>query len=316
MHHSDRVPNVSRHPLLRRVMLCCGRTALVASIVLSCTAPDGEGAESETRALSGDAIVSMPTESFAPSSLLRWDAISKESQPKPGESQVRFEFTATNLSPSPISILAMTTSCGCTVAQLPPLPASPFKLAPGATAVVQVTLDVRGKAGVVAKRVRLETSVGIAQLTVQSTVAFDPNQAPAAVLGTDRPRNLEIAVRDRQAIFQGDCARCHAAPAAGKMGEQLYLAVCTLCHDAHPRASLVPDLDVPRTPRDLAFWVRWIADGGPGTMMPAFAETNGGPLTAAQVSSLARYLYDNFPRLPPTNPQPAASSLSSTSSER
>jgi hypothetical protein len=42
------------------------------------------------------------------------------------------------------------------------------------------------------------------------------------------------------------------------------------------------------TPRE--YWLTWIAHGKSGTLMPAFWEKSGGPLTDAQVHTLADYL--------------------------
>jgi hypothetical protein len=61
---------------------------------------------------------------------------------------------------------------------------------------------------------------------------------------------------------------------------------------------MVTDLKVPRTERDLAFWQKWIMEGKPGTMMPAFAQIHGGPLTQEQIDSLTVYLYQNYPKSP------------------
>ncbi len=244
----------------------------------------------------------------APSSQLKWDALSKSQVSKPGETEVEYAFTATNVSSAALSITGLHTTCGCTVAQLPPLPDAPLVLAAGASAVVRVKLDLHGKVGSIAKAVTVETSIGSVQLAVHADITADPSATgTGGTMGAARTRNIEIAARDRQAVFQGDCAKCHSTPAIGKMGEELYLAVCTLCHDASPRAAMIPDLNVPRGPRDLAFWNKWIAEGAPGTMMHAFAAAHGGPLTPEQVSSLARYVYDAFPRTPLVRPEGAPS---------
>jgi mono/diheme cytochrome c family protein len=103
---------------------------------------------------------------------------------------------------------------------------------------------------------------------------------------------------DRQAIFKGDCVKCHVDKGVGKMGAELYAADCGICHDAEHRAAMVPDLKVPRSPRDLAFWQKWIMEGKPGTMMPAFAQAHGGPLTQEQIDSLTLYLYQTMTRNP------------------
>jgi hypothetical protein len=43
-------------------------------------------------------------------------------------------------------------------------------------------------------------------------------------------------------------------------------------------------------PTDYTFWKTMTAAGKPGTLMPAFAQDQGGPLTGAQIESLARAL--------------------------
>jgi mono/diheme cytochrome c family protein len=86
----------------------------------------------------------------------------------------------------------------------------------------------------------------------------------------------------------------------GKVGKALYDADCAICHDDVHRAAMVPDLHVPRSHRDLAFWKTWIGEGKPGTMMPAFHTSQGGPLTQEQVDSLAAYLFETMPKNPPT----------------
>jgi hypothetical protein len=44
-----------------------------------------------------------------------------------------------------------------------------------------------------------------------------------------------------------------------------------------------------------AFWRTWIAHGKPGSFMPAFAESDGGPLSDMQIASLAAYLNAAIP---------------------
>src|SRR5206468_12535259 len=107
------------------------------------------------------------------------------------------------------------------------------------------------------------------------------------------------ALADRQTVFKGDCASCHAEKGKGKMGQELYAASCGICHDSAQRATMVPDLRVPRGSRDLSFWQKWIMEGKPGTMMPAFAQLHGGPLTQDQIDSLTVYLFQTMPRNPP-----------------
>ncbi len=254
-----------------------------------------------------------------PASKLQWDALAKSYDAKPGETTALFEFRVTNPGASAIAIESIQTSCGCTVAELPPLPAAPFVLAPAAQTTIRVALDLHGKSGSFAKTVTVGTSAGTTVLTVEVNTAELPTLAANAPgMGADRAKNIEIATHDRQAIFKGECAKCHATPAVGKMGQELYRAVCTICHEAHPRASMIPDLNVPRGPRDLAFWTKWITEGGAGTMMPAFAATHGGPLTDEQVGSLALYVFATFSKnsSPAQKPAPSDSNAKAPSSQR
>jgi hypothetical protein len=58
----------------------------------------------------------------------------------------------------------------------------------------------------------------------------------------DRARGVAAAKVDRQAVFKGDCATCHAKSGQGKYGKALYDAVCAVCHEGEHRATMVPDL--------------------------------------------------------------------------
>jgi len=101
---------------------------------------------------------------------------------------------------------------------------------------------------------------------------------------------MQLALTDRQAVFKGDCAKCHVEPAVGKTGVGLYQAACAICHDSQNRASMVPDLRHLKHPTDREHWIKWTSFGRPGSLMPAFAQSEGGPLTDAQIDSLASYL--------------------------
>ena len=103
-------------------------------------------------------------------------------------------------------------------------------------------------------------------------------------------------------MFKGDCASCHAKNLQGRYGQQLFAAACAVCHEASPRATMVPDLHNLKDPTSEEFWRTWITSGKAGTLMPAFGNTQGGPLTDFQISSLAAYLNQSIP----PHPQPAA----------
>jgi mono/diheme cytochrome c family protein len=231
---------------------------------------------------------------------LVWDAEVKEYVAQPGDTNANFTFKVTNASPSEVTIERVQTSCGCTVAKLP---SQPWKLAPGTNGQIEVTVDLRGKRGQFSKMVYVYTSAGTRNLTVKLNV---PDAAPG--LAGDRSRNMQIATADRQAVFKNDCAKCHAEPAVGKKGKDLYAAACSVCHDAEHRATMVPDLHKLNHSTDRIFWKVWISKGKVGSLMPAFAQVEGGPLSDEQIASLVDYLSENVPSRPaaaPTAPTPA-----------
>ena len=235
----------------------------------------------------------------APTNALAWDAVIKQCAVGTNVASVAFTFWVTNVAPTNILILSTSTSCGCTVAKLP---SQPWVLEPGDHGPIRVTLDLHGRYGAVLKGINVQTSVGVKALVVRALVPIPPSRMRSnAVSGADlsrmkdRAHNLQIALADRQAVFKGDCARCHSLPARGKTGAALYAAACGICHEAKLRATMVPDLRQPREPRSPQFWKKIIAHGGLGSLMPAFAVTEGGPLTGSQIDSLVQYLQTTYP---------------------
>jgi mono/diheme cytochrome c family protein len=234
---------------------------------------------------------------------LKWDADTKDYNAKQGDTSAAFTFAVTNVSKYEVAINRLSTSCGCTVAQLP---STPYKLQPGSNVTISVSMDLHGKVGAVTKTVSVDTAAGFKSLMVRANIPQPANTAatpgapaPANNSMGDRAKNIQNALADRQAVFKGECAKCHVDKGVGKMGKDLYVASCGVCHEAEHRAAMVPDLKVPRSPRDLAFWQKWIMEGKPGTLMPAFAQAHGGPLTQEQVDSLTVYLYQTMPKTPP-----------------
>lgn len=185
-----------------------------------------------------------------------------------------------NASDQPVIITEVTSSCGCTVIETKSLP---WTLASGETGVLLARIDFRGKRGRFQKTVRLKTSAGEFAFPVVL-------QVPAPPMSEARLRNQLVALADRQAVFKGDCARCHVAPAAGRKGERLFQAACAICHEAEPRAENVPSLFAVGPEHPAAYWRDWVSLGKAGSLMPAFASEHGGFLTAAQVESLVAYL--------------------------
>lgn len=224
---------------------------------------------------------------------LEWDRTSQDLAARPGDPYARCAFQVTNRSAGDILITSIRASCGCTTASLPPLPARPFRLPAGKTASIPVTVDLRDKFGSIVKEVSVDTAAGRQVLTIRVEIPA-PFQDEAVLDGrNDRPRNARIAMLDRQAVFRGGCSVCHAAPAAGKTGAALYAAACAICHDSPRRASAVPPLRN-LTRRDAYFLESWIGKGREGSMMPAFGQRYGGPLSRPQIVSLMQYLEAGF----------------------
>jgi mono/diheme cytochrome c family protein len=68
----------------------------------------------------------------------------------------------------------------------------------------------------------------------------------------------------------------------------------------------VPDLANLKTNLTKEAWKAVIAGGGkPGTLMPAFAKQNGGPLSTEQIDSLVEYVVKKFPYNPAANSKEA-----------
>ncbi len=206
--------------------------------------------------------------------------------------------TVTNsITPIPIAILDAHASCGCTQPELPP---RPWVLPPGTNGYIRVSVNLAGKSGMLFKNVTITTDKGRMQLNLNVNIQPPPPIAPMSE--AERARGIAAAKLDRQAIFHGDCVTCHAKNVEGKYGQQLFAQTCSICHDANPRASMVPDLHNLKDPTSDQFWRAWITSGKAGTLMPAWATSQGGPLNDLQIASLASYL----DAIIPPKPQPAA----------
>jgi mono/diheme cytochrome c family protein len=201
----------------------------------------------------------------------------------------------TNSVAQPVTIGTVHPSCGCTTAQLPPLP---WTLLPGTNGQIGVTVNLAGKFGTVTKTVHVGTDRGSRDLIVQIAILPQDNKP---LTDAELARQMAIAKVDRQAVFKNDCATCHMNRGQYKYGKELYDADCGICHEAEHRASMVPDLHSLKVATNEDFWRTWIAHGKAGSFMPAFATSDGGPLSDIQIASLAAYLSSAIPsRVPPS----------------
>jgi len=201
--------------------------------------------------------------------------------------------------PMPVTILSVHPSCGCTTAELPPVP---WQIPPGSNGQIKLSVNLQGKSGTLFKTVNVATDHGKKDLILRINIL----PPPAMPEMTEDQRNAGIiaAKIDRQAVFKGDCASCHLKKVEGKYGQQLFDALCSICHEAKNRATMVPDLANLQIPTSDEFWRTWITAGKAGALMPAFATSQGGPLNDLQVASLAAYLNAIHPsKVPPPAPK-------------
>jgi mono/diheme cytochrome c family protein len=224
-----------------------------------------------------------------PSAQLAWSSEHLQQSTRPEQSSAQFVFGVTNISDSEVVIDHVRPSCSCTVAKLP---SQPWHIAPHAGGKIGVSINLLGKAGTVNKTL----AVFFADVAVPKTLMITVNMPDMKMM---RERNLKLSQADRQAVFKGECAGCHAEPAKTATGKVLYHQVCGICHEAHPRATMVPDLHLIRHPTDYAFWKVMITNGKPGTLMPAFAASQGGPLSDEQIDELAKICARAMPYHPP-----------------
>ncbi len=249
-----------------------------------------------------------PVDPFGPQprpsldNFLAFDAELKEVKVTNGTPQAHFTFNLTNISSGDVTINSVKTSCHCTVADLP---STPWKLAPKESGQISATMDLVGTpvGGSKTKTLTVSTDKGPMALYAKATVL------PGEMSEMDRTNAQKVALADRQAVFRGDCASCHVTTgkdSAGhdKLGKDLYASVCGICHEAEHQASFVPNLHKLPEPTNPVFWKNWIAHGKPGTLMPAFAQGEGGFLTDTQIESLVAYLTMTIP------PHPAAATTS------
>jgi mono/diheme cytochrome c family protein len=219
-----------------------------------------------------------------PDGIIAWDALTKTTDATNGQDYARFIFSFTNSGTSAVTILNVHPSCGCTTAELPPVP---WMIPAGSAGQIKLSVNLQGKSGTLFKTVNVTTDKGSKTLTLHINIL---PQVASQMTEDQRAAGIAAAKLDRQSVFKGDCASCHLKDVKGKYGQQLFVVACAICHEANPRATMVPDLHNLPVPTDEAFWRTWIASGKADTLMPAFATTQGGPLDDMQVASLAAYL--------------------------
>jgi len=233
-----------------------------------------------------------------PDGIIVWDAEQKTVDASNDQDFARFTFSFTNVSPGIVAILSGRGSCSCTTVQLPP---TPWLIPAGGTGQIEadINLAVAGRTGIIFKQAIISTDKGTKNLLLRANIQ---PPVPVNMTADQLAAGIAAAKVDRQAVFKGDCAACHMKNIEGKNGVDLFKATCAICHEAEHRATMVPDLGKLTVPTNEEFWRTWITIGKPGTLMPAFATSQGGPLNEMQVASLAAYLNYIHPSQVPVPP--------------
>ena len=165
------------------------------------------------------------------------------------------------------NIVAVETSCGCSVAE-----PEQHLLMPGGFTRIKVVVDTFAKQGEAKKWVQLTDDLG------NTSKAWLKLQVQA---------NAHLDVSSRS-IFKGKCAACHFDTAKGKVkGSALYGAVCSMCHGAKAEGMSGPSL---RHHNDTSVLADLIAHGTGSHHMPGFALDQGGPLNEKQILALSEWL--------------------------
>lgn len=113
-----------------------------------------------------------------PQGNLAFDKEVKQATIHEGDAQAHFVFNLTNISRQPVTINAVNTSCGCTVAQLPQVP---WTLKSGENGQIQVTVNVPDNIPATRKDVTVVTSLGVRTLIVEATRLMATNLPVASL---------------------------------------------------------------------------------------------------------------------------------------
>ena len=153
-----------------------------------------------------------------------------------------------------LKILGVSSTCGCTTLKL-----KERRIKPGNVVDLDFLVDTRGKLGMVEKTITIHSN--------------DPETPWEEVVTFHAlPSGMEGA--DTQAIFTPACSSCHIDNGINKKHEDLYQAVCAMCHPTakfNLRGVVLSDM---------------ISKGQKLIAMPAFGEH----LSKDQINSLIEYI--------------------------
>ena len=189
---------------------------------------------------------------FAEPSLNVEQVIGEKSVPTGKE--IKGKLVLKNKGDELLKILGVSSTCGCTTLKL-----KERRIQPGDEVDLNFVVDTRGKLGMVEKTI-----------TVHSNDPESPWKEIVAFHAL--PSGMEGA--DTQAIFTPACSSCHIDSGINKKHEELYQAVCAMCHPTskfNSRGVVLSDM---------------ISKGQKLIAMPAFGEH----LSKDQINSLIEFI--------------------------
>jgi hypothetical protein len=222
---------------------------------------------------------------------IRFERVLHDVGEVPANRRTEYRWTFHNDGDAPLEILGIESSCECLDAEAETSP-----IPPAGTGTLLVTFDPKGLDGSTRKSIAVRTN--------------DPDkQKVFLVLKVDvTPPRIEAPpghpTISGQNYLLGSCATCHALPAADKTGEELYVAVCQMCHGARGEGARAPALrsSHERTEVDDEALAGGITLGTADPRMPGFSKEMAGPLTREQIASLVRTLRNWGPGAPRSDP--------------
>lgn len=200
---------------------------------------------------------------------------------------VTHRFPFSNVGDQELVIGDVSTPCGCT-AVLP----DKSRLMPGEASYIEVDYDSSARSGEVTRVITVLSNDPVEpELTLEVTATVDASMHAGFEAG--------------EALFGPKCGKCHYDPNLGLSGVELYESACWFCHGKQRQGNTAKALGA--YPPALADSLRQvIANGLPGTEMPGFHRSKGGPLDDAQIDSLLKVLYTEPPVPPAQETQPEA----------
>ena len=191
-------------------------------------------------------------DSFAEPSLNVEQVIEGKSVPTGKE--IKGKLVLKNKGDELLKILGVSSTCGCTTLKL-----KERIIKPGNVVDLDFLVDTRGKLGMVEKTITIHSN--------------DPETPWKELVSFHAlPSGMEGA--DTQAIFTPACSSCHIDSGINKKHEELYQAVCAMCHPTakfNSRGVVLSDM---------------ITKGQKLIAMPAY----GGHLSEDQINSLVKFI--------------------------